>query len=383
MNRIVKIFLGLCIVGLGMAAAMYFLANKPKVSRQKAQDKAVPVQVAIVHPTETRVEIEAMGTVVPSQEITLRSQVSGQVVHIAQEFTPGGRLNKGQTAVRIDPRDYEIQVDKAQNALTQAQAALRLEQGKQEVARQELDMFQKGSELAVEETELALRRPQLEQAEAEVGRARADLDQADLNLIRTEIAAPFNALVLERNVNLGSQVNVQDSLATLAGTDAYWVQASVPVDSLRFLELSTGGSNQVQVLSQSGNGEWKGHVLRLTGEVDEATRMATVIISVPDPLEQQEKMPPLMLNEYVRVHIQGQTLAHVFALPRKAVRNEHKVWLVQEGKLDVRSVRIAWKDRQNAYIDQGLSPGDKVVLSSLATPVQGMRLRVDTNGSQQ
>ncbi|MDZ7760742.1 MAG: efflux RND transporter periplasmic adaptor subunit [Desulfovermiculus sp.] len=383
MNRIVKIFLGLLIIGLGAAAAMYFLANKPTVSRQKPQAKATPVDVVIARLSETTATIEAMGTVVPSQEITLRSQVSGHVVHIAEGFTPGGRLDKGQTAVRIDPRDFEIEVDKARSSLARARADLRLEQGKQEVARQELDMFRQGSELAIMETDLALRRPQLEQAQAEVSGSRSDLDQAELDLSRTRVTAPFSALVMEQNIDLGSYVSSQDSLATLAGTETYWVRAPVPVDSLEFLDQKPEGGSPVRIVSQSGSGEWTGRTLRLTGEVDEATRMATLILAVPKPLDQQVYSSPLMLNDYVQVFIQGKTLAEVFSLPRRALRSGQKVWVVEDGQLEIRSVQVIWKDRERVYVRQGLTPGDKVILSSLATPVQGMRLRVDVNGDQE
>lgn len=376
MNRFVKIFFGLCIIGLGVAAAMYFLANKPSVSRQKPQAKATPVDVVVASLSQITATIEGMGTVVPSQQITLRPQVSGKVVHLAREFTPGGRLDKGQTAVTIDPRDYEIEIDKARSSLARANADLSLEQGKQDVARQELDMFSQGSDLAIKETDLALRRPQLEQAEAEVDSARADLNQAELDLSRTQVVAPFNALVREQNIDLGSYVSSQDSLATLAGTDTYWVRASVPVDSLDFLDLKSGAGSPARIVSQSRTGEWTGRTLRLTGEVDEATRMATLILAVPHPLGQHKNSSPLMLNDYVRVFIQGKTLADVFSLPRKALRSGQKIWVVFDGQLDIRSVQVVWKDQDRVYVRQGLTSGDKVILSSLATPVQGMRLRV-------
>ncbi|MFO7802820.1 MAG: efflux RND transporter periplasmic adaptor subunit [Desulfovermiculus sp.] len=383
MNRLVKIVLGLCIIGLGTAAAIYFISNQPTVSRQKTQTKAPPVEVMDVQPSEATVDIQAMGTVVPSREITLRSQVSGEVVEIADEFTPGGRLSTGQTAVRIDPRDYEIQVDKAQSALARSQADFRLEQGKQDVARQELDMFTQGSGLQVHETDLALRKPQLEQSQAEVNSSRAELDKAELDLSRTRITVPFNALVIKRDINLGSQVSGQDSLATLAGTDTFWVRAAVPVHSLDLIDLNAPGGNPVRIASQSGNGEWQGRTLRLTGEVDNATRMATLIITVPQPLDQKNDSPQIMLNDYVRVFIQGKTLKGVFALPRQALREDSTVWVLADKKLDIRRVNVAWKDRDQVYIDQGLAPGDQVVLSPLATPVQGMRLRRAEAGDAQ
>jgi RND family efflux transporter MFP subunit len=383
MNRLLKIALGLAIIGIGCTAAWYFVTHKPSVSRQKTRPKATPVEIVTVSPTKITASIEAMGTVVPSREVILRAEVSGQVVKIADQFTPGGRLIKGQTAVGIDPRDYQIQISKAKSALARARADLQLEQGKQDVARQELAMFQKGEELKINETELALRHPQLKQAQADVQSAEADLRQAKLDLERTSVTVPFNALVTARNVNLGSQVSGQDNLATLAGTDNYWVRASIQINRLQFLDLSSPKGHPVRIFSQSGSGEWTGRTLRLTGEVDEKTRMATLLISVPDPLNQQDGEQTLMINDYVRVRIQGKTMDHIFSLPREALREGHTVWVMENNSLDIRSVDVAWQDQTHVYIRQGLGSKDKVVRSSLATPVQGMRLRAAEDGGDE
>jgi RND family efflux transporter MFP subunit len=382
MSRFAKVALGLAVIGLGAAAAWYFVTHKPSVSRQKAAPKTTPVNVLAVLPSDVRANITAMGTVVPSREVTLQAEVSGQITHIAEQFTPGGRLPKGRTAVRIDPRDYEVQVTKARSALTRAEAELDLEQGKQEVARQELSMFEKDSELPVSETGLALRRPQLAQARAEVESARADLRQAELDLSRTEVSVPFNSLVTARSVNIGSQVGGQDDLATLAGTDTYWVRASVLMNQMRFIDLKAREGNPVRITSQSGTGEWTGHTLRLTGEVDEQTRMATLLIAVPDPLDQKAQGQPMMLNDYVRVEIQGRLLPDVFSLPRRALRENDAIWVMEDNRLDIRSTEVVWKDSANVYIRKGLAPGDKVVLSPLSTPVQGMRLQAAPSGDR-
>ncbi len=375
MNRLLKIALGLAIIGIGCTAAWYFVTHKPSVSRQKPKPKATPAEIIAVSPTKIRASIEAMGTVVPSREVTLRAEVSGQIVEIADQFTPGGRLTKGQTAVGIDPRDYQIQVSKATSALARARADLQLEQGKQDVARQELAMFRKGGELKINETELALRRPQLKQAQADVQSAEADLCQAKLDLQRTSVNVPFNALVTARNVNLGSQVSGQDNLATLVGTETYWVRASIQINRLQLLDLSSPKGQPVRIFSQSGSGEWTGRTLRLTGEVDEKTRMATLLISVANPLDQQDGQQTLMINDYVRVSIQGKTMDNIFSLPRETLREGHTVWVMRNNSLDIRSVEVAWQDQNHVYIRQGLASKDKVIRSSLATPVQGMSLR--------
>ena len=380
MLRLLKILLAVLILGMGVGAAVYFVSTKPTVTRTKPEAKAPRVEVLRTQVQNATITVSAMGTVVPSRELTLRSQVSGNVVSVADQFTPGGRVKQGAPLLSIDPRDYRIALEQKQSAQAQAQASLSLEQGQQEVAREELAMFAQAKELGLRKTELALREPQLQQARADVKSSQAAVRQAQLDLERTRITAPFNALITKREVNLGSFINVQDALATLVDRDTYWVQASVPLESLSLMDLEVPGGRPVRVLSQSGAGEWTGHTLRLTGEVDEATRMATLLIEIPDPLQTSGNGPALMLGDYVRVRIQGRTLQDVVVVPRKVLRDKNTIWVVQDKGLDIRAVHIVWKDATQIYIDQGLAQGEQVIRSELSTPVAGMRVTVAQNG---
>jgi len=373
--RLIKGVLPLLILGLGVLAAMYFMKTRPSVPRSRPEPRPVPVQVAAARLQNATVEVTSMGTVVPSREITLRAQVSGKVVSIAESFLPGGRVAEQAELVHIDPRDYEIEVHKKQSALERARADLRLEEGQQEVARQEYRLLRESSDSRLEESDLALRKPQLLQARADLSSARADLDQARLNLSRTVITAPFNALITERNVNLGSTVNIQDSLATLIGLDEYWVEVLVPLGRLPLLDLQRSGGCPVEISSQTDTGLWSGQTIGLTGTVDEESRMATVLIAVSDPLDGPQ---PLMLGDYVTAAIQGRSLSRVMVLPRSALRQGDTVWLHDKGRLRMQKVETAWKDPQKIYLRAGLKPGQQVVLSDISTPVQGMLITVQS-----
>jgi len=384
MIRVLKVLLPVGLIGLGVGVAFLFVSSKPTVPRQPLQQKAVKVEVMPVSPMNATIEVQAMGTVVPSRTVTLRSQVGGQIIEVAEQFTPGGRLPEGSSALRIDPRDYQIEVQKAKSALARAQADLQLERGKQDVAKEELSMFfeQNGGQ-AISETDLALRRPQLAQAQAEVSRAQADLDRAELSLRRTQVRAPFNALITERRVNFGSTISPQDDLATLVDTDVFWVEATVPLDRLDSLDLGSGQGRPVRIRSQSGAGERAGRTLRLTGRINESTRMAELLVEVRDPLGLEGDAVPLMLGDYVQVSIRGKTLENVFSLPRQVLREGRTVWLAKDQTLEIRPVRVVWKDQERVYIDQGLLQGDLVVRSELAAPVTGMQLRPATIGAGQ
>jgi len=376
---VVKAVVPVALIASGIAAALFFSATRQSAEPREETSPAPAVEVVSVEKRDVSPLISGMGTVRASRSITLQARVSGKVTSVAGDFQPGGRVKKGETLIRLDDSDYRIQLEKSRRSWQQEKADLQIEQGKQEVARKDLASFKESSQREVSSERLVLRQPQLLQARAAVGKAKADLKQARLDLERTTIEAPFNALVTERNVNLGSQVNTQQDLATLVCTDTYWIEAKIPLDRLEHLALEGGDQPRATVYSQARDAEWEGRALRTTGVLGEESSMATVIVAVEDPLglERETGTSALAFKEYVRVAIRGEELADVAVIPRRAMRQQNRVWVASsEGRLDIRRVSTAWKSGNRVLVQSGLETGEKVIVSELATPVPGMRLRV-------
>ena len=106
--------------------------------------------------------------------------------------------------------------------------------------------------------------------------------------------------------------------------------------------------------------------------------MASVLVEIGDPLGLQSGrrwQENLLLGSYVRVGIKGAELNGVFAIPRTALRDGGRVWLMDERETLVpRDVEVAWRDRDVVLIRSGLDNGDRLVLSDIAAPVPGMKL---------
>lgn len=376
--KVLKAFFPLLLIVLGGVAWAYFKATAPVIERKPPARQIRNVQTETVSRTEARTAISAMGTVVPSREVTLKARISGEVMDIAPEFVPGGHISKGTGILKLDRSDYEIQFKKAESALESAKAELAIEQGSQNIAREELRLLSESSSEAIPETDLALRKPQLKQAMASVASAEAGLRQARLDLERTSVKAPFNALITDRNVNIGTYVGAGETLATIVGTDEYWVEALVSLDQLQMIDLESADGCPAVVRSQSGNGVWEGKVLRVEGRLNETSRMATVIVAVSNPLGQpaEGRVAPLMIDDYVNIEIAGRELPDVIEIPRSSLRDRNTVWVNSDNSLDIRPVTLAWKSADKVYIAGGLTNGEQVVVSDLSAPVQGMALRV-------
>jgi len=376
LRTIFKILMPLMLIAAGGAAFAYFKSTGPRIKRKPVKPLPAMVEVLKATAENANTVVNAMGTVTASGEITLKARVTGEVRMISSDFVDGGLVRKGEVILRLDDSDYRVELLKIESALEKAVADLAIEEGNQTIAREELRLMSETGEERVEETALALRGPQLKQAKAAVASARADLEKVKLSLARTVIRAPFNALVSMRNVNMGSNIGPQDTLATLVNTDTYWVRAAVPLDRLQALDLNGEGGSPAVVRSAAGSVEKKGRAVRVTGSLGEKSRMATVIIEIPDPLdlESKTKAVPLLLGDYVTVEIAGRQLQSIVPLPRSAVRDRGTVWIYQEGRLKIREVTTVWKEEDRVFVGSGLTSGDRIILTDLPTPVEGMRL---------
>ncbi len=379
MKSLLKILLPLFILAVGGMGGWTLYQSKIKVKRSRPQGRPPLVEVTVLQKGELPIVLRAMGTVKPEKTIALKPEVAGRVQEMSLDFAPGGIFKRGERILSLDPADFELTLAKQRALVARARASLDLENGRQEVAREDLALMETTTGRALTNTDLVLRKPHLAQARADLASVRADLDQAELNLKRTQIHVPFNAMVLERNVNRGSRVNISEALATLVGTDVAWVETSLPVDKLplvQFADKNGPMGSPVKVMGNAGSHR-KGHVLRLRGRINPDTRMATVIVAVSDPFALDDSMghQPLLLESYVEVEIQGRPMEDAVAIPRSAFHNNGQIWLFVDGTLEKRNVEPVFFDADHVYVTRGVNAGELLIVSDLATPVEGMSLR--------
>ncbi|MDT7829851.1 efflux RND transporter periplasmic adaptor subunit [Pricia sp. S334] len=383
-KKIVLICVGILLLA-GLITSFIFLTEPTAKSEGASKQTAMLVNVVSAEKGDFNPVITATGTVRPVDDVVLSPLVGGQILRRDPSFTPGGRVSKGEVLLKIDPADYGNTLELRRSELQQSQTDLNMEMGRQQVAEQDLALIG-GDSLSSEEKELVLRKPQLDAVKANLKAAKASVDQAQLDLRRTTVRAPFDAQVLSRNVTVGSQVSPGDNLGRLVGTDAYWVEMTVPVSQLRWLDFpleqdQTGSSVELRSRTAWKPGETRtGHLYRQVGALDDQTRLSRVLVRVEDPLAQNpgnEGQPPLIIGSFVEARIQAEPVVNVVRLNRDYVRSNETVWVMQDKKLQVRKVEILLYDAEHAYILSGLEDGDQVVTTNLSTVAEGVSLRTE------
>ncbi|MCU0614122.1 MAG: efflux RND transporter periplasmic adaptor subunit [Desulfobacterales bacterium] len=382
---IFKVLLPVVIILTGIAAASYLKKTGPTSERRPPVTLAPVVQVKELFPGNHLAMINAMGTIIPARNVELKSRVSGEIVYIHPEFIEGGFLKAGTKILQIDPVDYELALIQKEKALADAVYEYKLELGRQEVARREWELLGLEKDASAREIELALRKPHLEKAQAAITAAEAEVKKAQLDLSRVQIITPFNAIVRARHVNLGSQVTVQQTLADLVGTDTYWIQASIPVERLSWIRIpqKQGDPASTAHIQYARRFKKEGQVIRLMGDLSEEGRMARILIEVNDPLgldQEKNHLPPLLIGDYVHVRIEGDILENVFQIPRTALRDNAFIWIMNENSnLEIKEIQPIWREVDTVLIDGGIKPGERLVITDLSAPVEGMPLQLETS----
>jgi RND family efflux transporter MFP subunit len=365
-----KVVLPIAVLVAAAGATAALISSRKAPERIERPVLGPLVEVVEVASADVRVEVAGQGEVSPRTRVDLAPQVTGRVVDVHPALVTGGRFKAGATLLTVDPRDYELAVERARAAVAGAETTLERERAEGEAARAEWREVHG----ADQPPSLLVRSPQIREAEARLAAARADLAAAQLGLERTRLALPFDGLVIEESVDVGQLVTSGQRVATVYGTAA--VEIRVPLDDRELAWFEVPTDAQVSADFAGETVRWEGRVERLEGQVDPRSRMVRIVVAVADPF--RAGRPPLLPGTFVDVTIAGRELAGVAVIPRHALREGDQVWVVEGGVLDVRDVEVVRRDRTRAYVGSGLEAGELVVTSSLDAVTDGMAVRTES-----
>jgi RND family efflux transporter MFP subunit len=349
--------------------------------RPKPAERALPPRIPLVEVIEVAERpagfaVRAQGTVQPRTQTALVSEVAGTVIEVSPVFAPGGYFRRGELLLRIDPKDYEVALARAEAQLANRRALLAQETARAEQAARDWTAVGRGTP-----SELVLRRPFVAEAEANVRAAEADLRAAEINLSRTEIRAPFDGLLREKRADLGQYVGIGAPIGVLAAIDVAEVRLPLTEADLALVDLPPEGLPvPLSARSAAQPGDWHGRLVRSEGVLDERSRVLHVVVEVADPYGLNghgNPQRPLKFGTFVEGRIPGALSHPVIVLPRHALRGMDQVLLAdQDDRLRLRDIQVLRSDRENVYVGAGLAPGERVVTTPIETPVEGMPLRV-------
>jgi multidrug efflux pump subunit AcrA (membrane-fusion protein) len=422
----------LLLVG-AVAIAAVMIALRPQPEEQEAAESVPLVQTAPYEVSIGAIEVYGTGTVQPLEEVTLGAEVAGRLVYVNPAFKEGNRVPAGAVLFRIDPSDYNNRVRSAQAdiaaqdvAVLQAQeemaiAAAELERfASRQASREELSRSIDANDYAArilppeglgsaaprsataeagDPNVLATREPQLRSAQAARERAEAQLADARLALSRTVVRAPFAGIVRSESASVGTLVQPGQALGSLVASTSYEVRISLTEsEAVLVPALFEAGGARVPAEVTLDYGDhayrWSAYVDRVDPILDPETRTIDVFLRVPNPMgggvpvDPDEASnfahPPLLLGSFVSAAITGGSAVPFARIPLAALRPDNQVWVLRDGKLQIIPVEVLQRTDAFAYVTgEALGEGGHAITSPLRTPVEGMPLRSEGEGSDQ
>ncbi|KYL35343.1 efflux transporter periplasmic adaptor subunit [Pseudoalteromonas agarivorans] len=295
-------------------------ANGPKP--EPAKSVAPNVSVINAVPSTYQAYVSGHGEAKAHWALSLKAQVKGEITNMSEQFATGNVVKKGQVLAQIDNTEYLQAVASAKATLADAKLALQEEQDLGNQAKRE---WQRSGVTQAPSSPLVFRTLQLEAAQATADNAQYALQTAQRDEKNTHISAPFDAVILSRDVDLGTYVSIGDTLATLNSTDK--VEISVPLSLSQWQNLANDKSGEVILSDVTTQNQWQGYIARFEQHLDDSSRQRSVVVALDKPFEQAT---PLLPGTFLAVQIAGKALNNVIKLPASAVSKEGLIWYVNE-----------------------------------------------------
>ncbi len=384
LRRILMIVLPLTVLGLGTAVTVAMIESREEPATKPVEIPPLLVHVINIEPQTISLKVRAEGTVAPRTESQLVPEVAGRIVEVSPSLAAGGFFEEDEVLLKIESREYELAVIRADAAIAQAKLRLATERQEADVARKEWQTIGQG-----EPNPLVVREPQIAEALAALASAEATLEQARFDLERTVIRAPYAGRVRSKQVDVGQFVQRGAPIATLYSVDLAEVKLPIPNAEIEFVNLplayrgaaeSTRGP-AVTLTAQFAGREhkWRGRIVRTEGEIDPATHMVNAIAQVENPYApgRDSRRPPLAVGMFVEAEIDGRRVGNIVRLPRTALRGDSRVLIVDStDRLYYREIDIFRLERDQALVRGGIESGDRVCVSNVEAAVNGMKVRV-------
>lgn len=353
------------------------VAAKPQVEKKPKEQRVVSLFVDEVQSDTVKLSVNSYGEVAPKTEIDLTAMVAGQIIEISDEFSEGGKFSKGDTLLKIDNTEYKAALSRAEAQV--ATAKVRLEE---EIANSKIKEQQWKRKNSGKPTEYALNIPQINEAKALLKAAKADLLNAKLNLSRTVVVAPFDGRVMSEHIGMGQYITPSTVLGQIFATNVIQVRLPLTDSQLNELNLPIGfegnhsTSPKVTFSAYVGNKkhQWDGRIVRTNAAIDNDTRLVYALAEVTDPYNENSPMP-MAVGLYVDANIESNNSLDTMIIPRLALHNNDKVYVINDDVLEIRTVEVLATSEKLVHIAGGVSVGEKVVTSTVPSVVDGMKVQ--------
>jgi multidrug efflux system membrane fusion protein len=342
---------------------------------RKVSSFAIPVAAVAVQKKDFNLYITGLGTVTPTNTVTLRTRVDGQLMEVL--FEEGQTVKKGDLMARIDPRPFEVQLLQAEGQMARDQAQLKDAQvdlerykvlwGQDSIAKQQVD----SQEALVHQLEGAIKTDE------------GQIQSAELQLIYSRITAPINGRVGLRLVDPGNIVHTTDvnGLAVINQLQPITVVFSIPEDSLPpvLAALKAGKRLPVEVFNREQTKKLAiGSLLTVDNQIDPTT--GTVRLKATFENKDNELFP----NQFVNARLLIDVIKDAVVAPSVAIQRGPQgpyMYVVKPDRtVTIHPITVGEIQGGDVSVNSGISEGDLVVVDGAERLREGAKVELKGQG---
>jgi RND family efflux transporter MFP subunit len=344
--------------------------------------------VSQMYPSQSISLLNASGYIVAQKKAAVASKVTGRLVELLVE--EGKKVKRGEVIARMENADVSAFRDQTAANLNTARATLEQMKADRDNALQEYERYKKlvsagfvsRSDYDAMETRYRRALEGVKAAEAAVQAGAAALQNADVGIDYTLIRAPFDAIVLTKNADVGDIVtpigaaaNAKAAVVTIADMNS--LQVEVDVSETSITSIRVGQPCDIQ-LDAMPNQRFRGEVYTVVPTVDRSK--ATVLVKV----RFLDKDPRMLPDMSAKVSFLSRRLEPAELKPRLAANQSALItkgagtiaYLLQGNRVKETPVRLGLKLGDMTEILSGLKEGDRIVIKPPKGLKDGSRIKV-------
>jgi membrane fusion protein, multidrug efflux system len=316
---------------------------------------AVPVTIAPVVKTDFPVYLNGLGTVQGFNTVVVRTRVDGQIDKVA--FKEGQLVNQGDLLVEIDPRPFQATLDQAKAKKAQDEANLAN-------ANLDLQRYTKLGEFATRQ-QTDTQRSTVAQLTAQIAADDAAVSNAQTQLGYTAVKSPISGVAGLRQVDIGNIVNAstQTGIVTIAQIEPIAVIFTAPEEQLPYIN-ETQSTEALKVIALTTDGKKtlsEGSLSVVNNQVD--TTSGTIRLKAVF----DNKNHALWPGQSVSTRLLVTTLKDATVVPDDAVQRGteglYAFAVNSNNKAELRKITVSRSIDGRSVVDQGLSPGERVIVA--------------------
>ncbi len=422
-------------------ATLLLLLTKPPPALQEDANRPPLVVTSRLDTMPRQIRIALNGTVLPRREISLAAEVKGKLISQSSDFLAGRFVKAGTELLTIDPRSYQLQIQRLQGQIAQVKQDLENLAIEQTNNQSLIKIAEQNSALAERKVERARRlndrgslsneeydatqsealtvanalqqlrnqqnlfASQRKQLEVQKTLAQTQLEIAQLDLDNTVIRMPVDGILRECHVEKDGYVASGTVVAQVQDVSVMEVRCELRMEDLAWLqrgqspgELTATRSYEVpktpaeiQYRLAGQTFVWSGRLVRFEGAgLNEQTRTLPCRVEILQPVAEHNppsvEPPQLLRGMFVDVTLLVNRPQPLLEVPLEALRPGENVWVVRDERIQIVPVQIARYTPNAALVylgqAQGIRRGDQVVISPLLQATAGMQIRRKSQGTE-